>query len=70
MNIKDIPKNNSIAIFETHKIHRLYEGKKEKLYFSAIDIIAIWADKVDFTKNCLEASSNSCLIMKRHFYYE
>jgi hypothetical protein len=41
---------NSLAIFEAYKIRRVYDEKKEKWYFSVIDIIAVLIDQKDFKK--------------------
>ena len=41
-------KNKQITIFEGQKIRRLWDEKKEKWYFSVIDIIAVLIDQKDF----------------------
>jgi hypothetical protein len=41
---------DSLAIFETYKIRRVYDEKKEAWYFSVIDIIAALIDQKDFKK--------------------
>jgi DNA-damage-inducible protein D len=41
---------NSLAIFETYKIRRIYDEKKEIWYFSVIDIVAALTDQIDFKK--------------------
>ncbi len=41
---------NSLAIFETYKIRRVYDEKKEIWYFSVIDIIAALIGQDDFKK--------------------
>ena len=41
---------NSLAIFETYKIRRLYDEQKETWYFSVIDIIAALIEQDDFKK--------------------
>jgi hypothetical protein len=41
---------DSLAIFETYKIRRVYDEKKESWYFSVIDIIAALIDQKDFKK--------------------
>lgn len=43
-------KNKQITIFEGQKIRRLWDEKKEKWYFSVIDIIAILTEQADFKK--------------------
>lgn len=43
-------KHTSLAIFETHKIRRVYDEKKDTWYFSVIDIIAALTEQVDFKK--------------------
>ncbi len=44
-------KNNTpLAIFETHKIRRFYDEKKEVWYFSVIDIVAVLTEQHDFKK--------------------
>ena len=40
-------KNNSLAIFETFKIRRLYDDEKEVWYFSVVDIIAALTEQAD-----------------------
>jgi hypothetical protein len=40
-------KNNSLAIFETFKIRRLYDEEKEVWYFSVVDIIAALTEQTD-----------------------
>ncbi|MBA3047372.1 hypothetical protein KKC83_03095 [Patescibacteria group bacterium] len=42
--------NKQITIFEGKKIRRLWDGKKEKWYFSIIDIISVLTEQVDFKK--------------------
>ncbi len=39
---------NSLAIFETYKIRRIYDEQKEVWYFSIIDIIAALTEQLDF----------------------
>ena len=39
-----------IAIFKGQKIRRLWDKKKEKWYFSVIDIIAILTGQIDYQK--------------------
>ena len=39
-----------IAILEGKKIRRLWDEKKEKWYFSVIDIIAVLTDQTDYKK--------------------
>ncbi|MEI6191252.1 MAG: BRO family protein [bacterium] len=41
---------NSLAIFETYKIRRVYDEQKEVWYFSVIDIVAVLTEQVDFKK--------------------
>jgi len=43
-------KSKKIAIFEGKKIRRIWDEKKEKWYFSIIDIIAVLTDQPDFKK--------------------
>ena len=46
-----MPKNNKeITIFEGQKIRRAWDEKKEKWYFSVIDIISILTEQADFKK--------------------
>jgi len=40
-------KNNKIAIFEGNKIRRAWDDKKEKWYFSVIDVIRVLTESVD-----------------------
>ncbi len=42
--------NTSLAIFETHKIRRYFDEKKEIWYFSVIDIVAALTEQADFKK--------------------
>ncbi len=39
---------NSLAIFETHKIRKIYDDTSEVWYFSVIDIIAALIEQDDF----------------------
>ena len=39
---------NSLAIFETYKIRRIYDEQKEVWYFSVIDIVAVLIEQRDF----------------------
>lgn len=41
---------NSLAIFETYKIRRIYDEQKEAWYFSVIDIIVALTEQTDFKK--------------------
>ena len=41
---------DSLAIFETYKIRRVYDEKKESWYFSVIDIIVALIEQKDFKK--------------------
>jgi len=43
-------KNKQITIFEGQKIRRLWDEKKEKWYFSVIDIITILTEQIDYKK--------------------
>lgn len=43
-------KSNSITIFETYKIRRVYDENKEVWYFSIIDIIVALLQQEDFKK--------------------
>ncbi|MDP3974004.1 MAG: BRO family protein [Candidatus Daviesbacteria bacterium] len=43
-------KPTKITIFEGRKIRRHWDGKKEKWYFSVVDIVQILSNQVDFTK--------------------
>ena len=45
-----MPNKKSIAIFENFKIRRHFDGKKEKWYFSVIDIIAVLTEQKDYKK--------------------
>jgi len=47
---KEIKRFGKLAIFEGRKIRRKWDGKKEKWYFSVIDIIAILTEQLDFKK--------------------
>lgn len=40
--------NTSLAIFETHKIRRIFDEKTEIWYFSVIDIVAALTEQNDF----------------------
>lgn len=40
--------SNSLAIFETFKIRRVYDEQKEMWYFSVIDIVAALTEQMDF----------------------
>lgn len=40
--------SNSLAIFETYKIRRVYDEQKETWYFSVIDIVAALTEQSDF----------------------
>ena len=42
--------NKQITIFEGRKIRRIWDDKKEKWYFSIIDIIAILIEQLNFKK--------------------
>jgi len=42
--------NKQITIFEGQKIRRLWDDKKEKWYFSVIDIMAVLTEQPDFKK--------------------
>jgi hypothetical protein len=44
------PIQNSLAIFETYKIRRVYDEKKETWYFSVTDIIAVLIEQKNFKK--------------------
>lgn len=41
-------KNKQITIFESKKIRRIWDEKKEKWYFSVVDIVAVLTDQMDF----------------------
>jgi hypothetical protein len=43
-------KNKTVAIFEGQKIRRIWDEKKEKWYFSTIDIIGVLTEQIDFKK--------------------
>jgi DNA-damage-inducible protein D len=43
-------RKKSLAIFEGRSVRRLWDDKKEKWYFSVIDIIAILTDQSDYQK--------------------
>ena len=49
-NSKKQLKNETIAIFEGKQIRRVWDEKKEKWYFSVIDIIMALIEQVDFKK--------------------
>lgn len=40
--------NKQITIFEGQKIRRLWDDKKEKWYFSVIDIISVLTGQANF----------------------
>jgi hypothetical protein len=42
--------NKSILIFENHPVRRRWDEKKEKWYFSVIDIIAVLTEQKDYLK--------------------
>lgn len=42
--------SNSLAVFETHNIRRVYDEKKETWYFSVIDIVAALIEQESFKK--------------------
>ncbi len=42
--------SNKIVFFQSRKIRRTWDEKKEKWYFSVIDIISILTEQVDFKK--------------------
>lgn len=42
--------NKQITIFEGQKIRRLWDEKKEKWYFSVIDIVAVLTEQANFKK--------------------
>lgn len=42
--------NDSLTIFETHKIRRYYDEQKEAWYFSVIDIVAVLIEQTNFKK--------------------
>ncbi|MFZ2975624.1 MAG: BRO family protein [Candidatus Moraniibacteriota bacterium] len=41
---------NNLVIFEEHSVRREWDGKKEKWYFSVIDIISVLVEQPDFRK--------------------
>lgn len=41
---------NSLAIFENFKIRRHYDEKKEKWYFSVVDIVAVLIEETNYQK--------------------
>jgi DNA-damage-inducible protein D len=41
---------NSLAIFETYKIRRIYDERKEIWYFSVIDIVAALTEQIDYNR--------------------
>ena len=45
-----IQKNIMPTVFEGKKVRRIWDDKKEKWYFSVIDIISILTEQVDFKK--------------------
>ena len=48
--MKKQSKNKAVAIFEGKKIRRHWNEKKEKWYFSIIDIITILTEQIDYKK--------------------
>ncbi|MBU0722987.1 hypothetical protein KKH46_02075 [Patescibacteria group bacterium] len=42
--------NKQITIFEGQKIRRIWDEKKEKWYFSVIDIISVLTEQANFKK--------------------
>jgi len=42
--------DSSLAIFENFQIRRIYDDKKEKWYFSVIDIVAVLTDQRNFKR--------------------
>ena len=43
-------KNKLIVIFEDQPVRRVWDGMREKWYFSVIDIIAVLTEQRDFKK--------------------
>ncbi|KKT64992.1 MAG: Inositol-5-monophosphate dehydrogenase, partial [Candidatus Woesebacteria bacterium GW2011_GWA2_44_33] len=44
-------KNKQIAIFKGKKIRRVWDKKREKWYFSVVDIVAILTSQTDFQRS-------------------
>jgi len=40
----------AIAMFEGKKIRRVWDNKKEKRYFSVVDVVSILTDQEDYKK--------------------
>jgi len=57
--------NKQIAIFKGQKIRRLWDEKKEKWYFSVVDIIALLIDQKDF-----QAARNYWKVLKNRLNKE
>lgn len=47
---KKTPFLNSLTVFETYNIRRVYDEEKEMWYFSVIDIVAVLIDQANFKK--------------------
>ena len=41
---------NTIALFEGTKIRRVWDAKREKWYFSVVDIVQVLTNQADFVK--------------------
>ena len=42
--------SNTIALFEGTKIRRVWDAKREKWYFSVVDIVQVLTNQADFVK--------------------
>ncbi|MFA6106613.1 MAG: hypothetical protein WC745_02960 [Patescibacteria group bacterium] len=42
--------SKQVAFFEGRSIRRIWDGKKEKWYFSVIDVISALTEQIDFKK--------------------
>ena len=42
--------SKAIVVFENQPVRRLWDEKKEKWYFSIIDIIAVLTEQIDYKK--------------------
>src|SRR3989344_8857287 len=47
---KEIKGDSKLAIFEGRQIRRHWDGKKEKWYFSVVDIVAVLVNQPDHKK--------------------
>ena len=56
---------SDLAIFEQHKIRRIYDEKKEIWYFSVVDIIQVLTQQTDF-----QAARNYWKVLKNRLTKE